>query len=428
MIAICSVACLLALVVLAPLTYLRLPRNLQGGAVVLDLTPESTDGPPLELFDQRPVGMPFIEPPRISYLEVVDLDQDGLLDILVCDCRNDFVSWIRQTEQGEFVEQMIAENLIAPARLTCVDFDGDGDLDIFVAVLGQLFPTNEKIGSLIALENLGNQEFAVHELLSGVARVSDVRVADLDGDGLLDLVVTQFGYDDGELRWMKNLENWQFESHTLQSLSGGIHGVVADMNQDQHPDIVALISQQYEEIYVFYGDGQGNFEETRVFAAGNPDFGSSGISAHDLDGDGDLDILYTNGDAFDYSPPRPWPWHGVQWLENLDGYRFRYRRLANLGGAVNAQPLDIDGNGELDILVSSVFNDWETPESQSLMLLKNSGNMNFVKHPLGNSPSHIQAFAVADLNADGKMDVVTGGMHISEPYDRVERIMVWYGK
>ena len=29
-----------------------------------------------------------------------------------------------------------------------------------------------------------------------------------------------------------------------------------------------------------------------------------------------MDILYTNGDAFDYIPPGPRPWHGVQWLEN----------------------------------------------------------------------------------------------------------------
>jgi hypothetical protein len=52
-----------------------------------------------------------------------------------------------------------------------------------------------------------------------------------------------------------------------------------------------------------------------------------------LDQDGDLDILYTNGDAFDYIPSLPRPWHGVQWLENLGGLEFTYHRLAAFDGA-----------------------------------------------------------------------------------------------
>ena len=36
----------------------------------------------------------------------------------------------------------------------------------------------------------------------------------------------------------------------------------------------------------------------------------------DMDRDGDPDILYANGDAFEYAPPNSRPWQGVQWLEN----------------------------------------------------------------------------------------------------------------
>ncbi len=388
---------------------------------------QSVRGEPLRLFTTRPIGAAFSSPPKISHLQVVDLDQDGLLDLVVCDCENNLVSWIKQGAEGNFDEQTLQQDLPAPAHAQCVDFDLDGDLDILVAVLGVLFPNDDPIGSVVILENLGNEKFKARRVLEKVARVSDVRAADLDGDGDLDLAVTHFGYYSGEFRWMENLGDWQFKSTILQSLPGGIHGVVDDINGDGAPDISLLVSQEFERVYLFLGDGRGGFEEKLVYEANNPDFGSSGLWTEDLDQDGDRDILFTNGDAFDYSPPHPWPWHGVQWLENQGEAGFEYHRLAAFGGAVCAQAVDYDFDGDLDIFASSTFNEWENPESQSLIVLVNDGDMNFVEHDLANTPSHIQSIALADLNGDGILDLVSGGMHVSEPYDRVQRILLWEG-
>ena len=85
-------------------------------------------------------------------------------------------------------------------------------------------------------------------------------------------------------------------------------------------DIVALITQEFEEIVAFVNRGEGHFERHLLFQALNPSFGSSGIELVDLDGDGDLDVLFTNGDGFDQSEAKPY--HGVQWLENLGDMRF----------------------------------------------------------------------------------------------------------
>ncbi|MEM7476428.1 MAG: VCBS repeat-containing protein, partial [Planctomycetota bacterium] len=329
-------------------------------------------------------------------------------------------------EKGEFEERIIAGQIIAPARCQCVDFDADGDLDIFLAALGKLFPSDEKIGSLYFFENDGEENFTQRVLLKDVARISDVRVADLDSDQDLDLVVTHFGYNEGLVQWLENQGDWKFRPQTLQSQAGGIHGIPADMDLDGNLDIVVLISQEIESTYVFYGNGKGEFREQKIYDAKNADFGSAGIWLKDLDLDGDLDVLYCNGDAFDYSPPRPWPWHGAQWLENR-GSSFTYHRLVDFGGAVNAATADYDGDGDLDIFLTSTFNDWDTPTSQSLRVLENTGSMRFLSHPLGNSPSHIQALDVGDINGDGRLDLVTGGMHISEPYDRIGRIVLWFG-
>jgi FG-GAP-like repeat len=415
-----------ALLFLLAVAVLWISLRINGADSDDGMTPTSELGEPLELFAQRPIGNKFTEHPRISFVKIVDLDRDALSDILVCDCVENTVSWIRQTARGEFTERLIADQMIAPARVECIDFDTDGDLDIFVAVLGKLFPTNEHIGSLIALENTGDEIFQRHVLLDQVARVSDVRCGDLDGDEDLDLVVTQFGYDDGMTQWLENRGAWQFAGHILQRKAGGIHGIIADMNGDQLPDIVSLVSQQFEQIFQFSGQGKGHFSERELFHSKNTEYGSAGIWLTDLDRDDDLDVLYCNGDALDYSPPQPWPWHGVQWLENTKS-GFVFHRLLDFGGAVIAQAVDYDADGDIDIFVASAFNDWFDPNGSSLIALENVGKMQFVAHPLANSPTHIQAMDVGDVDGDGFLDLVTGGMHVAEPYDRVARVLLWRG-
>ncbi len=379
----------------------------------------------IDFLQSVPVGANFTAPPKISNIISTDLDGDGLLDAIVCDCESNQVSWIRQHPLGVFKETVLASNLIAPAHAEAVDFDNDGDVDILVAVLGMLFPNNDPIGSLVVLENDGSHIFEKRVLLDRVARVSDVRSGDLDEDGDLDLAVTQFGYDDGETRWLENLGNWEFKSHIIQSLAGGIHCPIADLNGDGHLDITVLVSQESEEIYVFSGDGTGNFQPNRIYGADNRDFGSSGLWLYDLDQDGDDDLLYTNGDAFDYLPPSPRPWHGIQWLENLGELKFRYRRIIDFGGTVGAVPNDIDGDGDLDIVAISGANHWANPDSQSMIWLENQGNYQYQPRDIANAPTHLQTIATGDFDDDGHIDFLTGGMHVYPPYGRVERVVLW---
>lgn len=382
-------------------------------------------GAKIDFLNPMPVGQTFKDPPIISNLEAVDLDGDGLMDIIVCDCKSNSVNWIRQYPAGVYTETVLADGLNAPAHVQVVDFDKDGDNDILVAVLGLLFPSNDKIGSVVILENDGKNHFTKHVVVDKVARVSDVRAGDLDGDGDLDLAVAQFGYDDGETRWIENLGNWQFKSHILQNLSGPINVILDDIDKDGDLDIISLVSQEWEEIYAFINDGKGNFTSKLIYGSSNEDFGSSGIYICDLDKDGDDDILYTNGDAFDYIPPRGKPWHGVQWLENKGNLNFEFHRICNFIGAYNARPVDIDNDGDLDIFCVSAFNLWEKPESQSFIWLENIGNMKFILHDIANSPTHILTLESADFNNDGLMDFVTGDMHAYPPYDRMGRVTLW---
>lgn len=363
----------------------------------------------------------------MAQVQIVDLDSDGLPDIVVCDALRDTVGWIRQSPRGTFTETTIA-SIAAPAHAAPVDFDHDGDVDLVIASLGVLMPSNNRTGSVILLENDGHQHFTPHVLADHIARVADAEPADLDGDGDLDLAVAGFGYDDGETSWLENKGGGKFEQHVLLRLSGPINAVVADINNDHHPDIVALVSQEWEEIWGFVNDGRGHFTNRMLWGSTNPDFGSSWISLADMNQDGKVDILYANGDAFDYAPPNSRPWQGVQWLENLGNLKFSLHRIAAFPGASSPQAVDVDGDGDLDVVVSSANNDWDNPQAPSLVWLENNGHMQFTKHAIATSPTHLDTLFAGDLDGDGLPDIVAGGMHISRPYTRMGRVTMWMNR
>lgn len=383
----------------------------------------------INIFDKNyEVGKPTQnQKPQISHLAMNDLDNDTLLDVIVCDMLNNTVSWIQQKPEETYNEYIIAENIKAPAHVEIIDFDNDADKDIIVAVLGQLFPSNDKIGAVVVLENLGNSNFKTHRLLENVPRVCDVRAADIDNDGDKDLTVALFGYDDGETRWLENLGNWDFKSHTLQNLAGPLNVEFVDIDNDNDLDIVSLVTQESEEIYGFINDGKGNFTEKLFWGANNKDYGSSGISLADINKDGYTDIVYTNGDAFDYVPPRPRPWHGIQWLENKGDLSFDFHRICNLPGAFSPRVFDVDNDNDNDILVISGFNIWDTPSTESFVWLENNGYNKFVKHKIANTPTHLITLDIGDINNDGYIDAITGGVYAYPPFNNIKRITLWEG-
>jgi hypothetical protein len=361
---------------------------------------------------------------------IVDLDQDGQPDILAADDRLNAIVWLRQVTRGKFEESVLCGDLPGVVHVQAVDFNQTGHKDLLIACMGEVFPNNDKIGSVIILENDGHQHFTKHVILDHVARVTDVQAANLAGhkDGKLDLAVGQFGYNQGEIRWLKNLGDWKFESRTLLNLSGTINVCCADLCGRGYMDIVALVSQEWEEIVLFQNDGNGNFTNHVIFGSTNEDYGSSGLSLCDLNNDGRPDVLYTNGDGFAYADPGTRPWHGVQWLENRGNGFFKYHRLGDLAGAYAPVGVSLNNDGIMDVVCVSGFNDWRDKKAASLVAFKNDGKLNFTMHVLAHEPIMLVTCAAGNLDNSGLPSIVAGGFAAYPPFERMGRITVWHQK
>ncbi len=389
------------------------------------LPPDPADSP--LSFASEAVAPPEDTPPLITAVRTVDVDGDGSIEIVVSDARRNSVSVLSRT--GDAWSERVLADVAAPARVEVLDADGDGDLDLAVASLGSLPPTDGLVGSVVLLER-GPGGYGQRVLLRDVGRVADVRAGDLDEDGDQDLAVAAFGHvAAGSIGWLEQQAAGDFVYRELEEVAGASHVPVVDIDGDGHLDVVALVSQASERIDAFLGRGDGTFVKRTLYRAPTPLFGSSGIAPADLDGDGDLDLLYSNGDAFDVPGARSTtmlrPYHGVQWLENRGRRGFVRHDLLRYYGAFSPIPADLDGDGDLDIVATSLVSDWADPSRRSLIWLENDGTQQFIAHGIAGVPTHLVTADVADLDGDGRPDIVAGGLHMFGPYDRLGRVTLW---
>lgn len=372
--------------------------------------------------------------PEISHLRWTQLDPTRRPVLLACDMRYGFIAAVDLDDRNS-APQVLAR-LHHPARIEPCDLDGDGHIDLLAADLGSSYPADHDQGRVVWLRRQPESNtFEEIVLASGLGRVADVRPGDFDGDGLLDLVVAEFGhYRTGKIALLRNVaqsgERPSFRLEEIDSRPGTIHVPVHDLNGDGQPDFLALVSQDYECVEAFVNQGDARFQLRTLFRGPDLTFGSSGIELVDLDGDGDLDILYTNGDAWDnwYATPS----HGVQWLENRGELEFAYHHLAHLPGAYRALAGDIDLDGDLDIVVVTWLPRQLMPSGlasqplTSILCLEQTAPGVFVRHTLETGSPDYATFELADFDGDGDLDfAVASGPYMAGSPNESPWLALW---
>ncbi len=390
--------------------------------------------PPLQVTPPSDPGVRFEQvsyppPPGsrvwVSHVQAVKLPPPGATDpaviarepvtLIACDMEGGGILALRPADPTP-TWRVLAKTR-NPARVEVVDLDRDGITDLLVSELGSFLPTDRLLGGVVWLRGKRDGSYEAISLLSVVGRVADVRVAEFCGSGRLDLVVAVFGLQDaGEILLLENqTTDWKSPKFTRRKLDprhGTIHVPVADLNSDGKPDFVALISQEHEVVVAFLNEGGGKFHQKELYAAPHPGWGSSGIELTDVNADGKLDVLYTNGDTLD--EPHLWkPFHGVQWLENKGNLNFEYHRIADLCGAHMATAAPIIGGKLPDILAvsflpSAKFPDRERRRPDAITLFEQVQPGKFVRHCLAWGTCDAVVCCTADLYGTGRRDLVIG--------------------
>jgi hypothetical protein len=280
--------------------------------------------------------------------------------------------------------------------------------------LGEFLPGDHLNGSVVWLRQTAPLQFERHVLISGLPRTADAQAADLSGDGKLDLVLASYGLwrVGGIFLYESQTTDWndpRFVAYTIDARSGGIHAPPVDLNGDGRMDFVALLAQQHEHVVAYLNRGPGRgFRAETIFRAPTPVWGSCGIQVLDLDKDGDLDVLMTNGATLDDATVKPW--HGVRWLENRGAYPFETHDLAALAGAHRARAADLDGDGDKDVAAAAFLPDPEHTRGSfaSLVWLERGPDGSFVRHTLQSGQLSHTTLDLADHDGDGDVDLVTG--------------------
>jgi len=284
---------------------------------------------------------------------------------------------------------------------------------LLVLESGILDPNDEPKGSLVRYEfGAGDSLHLDKVLIDSLFRPVFVQPFDFDHDGVDEYVICEFGNNRGRFALYK-YDGATYERHVLDATPGAIRFEIRDMTGDGAPDIVALFAQGDERIVLFENDGHGNFFRVHILALFPPVYGSMYFALHDFNGDGKPDILYVNGDNFDYSRILK-PYHGVRILENDGKNRFHERYFFPIYGAAQALAIDFDKDGDLDIIAASNFADLKGHPERGIVYLENRGGYRFRPYDFtvaGGNQWNVMA--AADLDKDGWTDVLIGSMNLA---------------
>ncbi len=274
------------------------------------------------------------------------------------------------------------------------DLDQDGDMDILIA--------NEHKPNILLI-NDGTGEFT-NESSIRIPQVDhdseDIGIADFDSDGDPDIIVVSEDDKVNEL-YLNNGDGTFSDAGDRIPVTGTSNSVVVfDINEDGSPDVLIGNNGQNN---ILINDGIGNFQDETAQRIGTFIDVTQDLTLGDIDNDGDQDLLVGNEDS-----NRILINIGNGFFEDQSSERIPYRNSPEETREVDVA--DIDGDGDLDLLYGNVQAFVENAVRQNRLLL-NDGKGFFTDITDTHLPADDnRCFGVAflDIDDDGDADIMTG--------------------
>lgn len=346
---------------------------------------------------------PYVPPQNIPYgrgMAFADFDNDLDSDLVLTGAQSNIVG-LYENVGGTFVDRSLNSGIpprAAASGVVAFDYNGDGALDLFITQWGQ--PS-------ILLRNDGNFTFTnvSYEMgLTYVGPASGPTIADYDGDGWLDIFLTLYGEPN---RLYHNDGGTGFtEVSAAVGITGSYNSLQAaffDFDLDGDKDIYVSNDQRtrtntYEYNRLFENMG-GQFVEISEAAGADIRLLSMNVGIGDLDRNGYPDIYCTNGTVEAIGQFIP----NMLLMNNGDQTFTRAEAAAGVDSyrfGWGGQFLDFDNNGFLDLYVCNQIG--------ANRLYVNSGTWPLVdlapEYHVDVAPDS-RCVAIADIDLDGDLDM-----------------------
>ena len=361
---------------------------------------------------------------NVQLLDRLDLNGDGYLDLTfgnhfngVTSKINSYIYW--NSAAGYSSSSRTDLPTIGAAGTSAADLNGDGYLDlVFSNSMDTKLMTNTyvyhnykvnsyvywgaKVGSTTGFSPNNKTELPT---LGSTGH----SVADLNRDGYLDIVFSN-GFD-GSSGKINSYIYWgsssgfsvtnRGELPTLgtDGLSHAPRNVIADLNGDGYLDIVFANhtdgSTYKVNSYIYWGSSSGFSKSSR---AELPTSGASGCSVADLNGDGNLDIVFSNHTDGSTHKIDSYAYWGSK-----SGFSASNRVSLPTIGAAGNSVADLDGDGYLDIVFSN-HREGKTKKLDSYIYWGSASGYSVSKRtslPTSGATGNV----VADLDGDGDLDI-----------------------
>ncbi|MBN2001267.1 VCBS repeat-containing protein [candidate division KSB1 bacterium] len=334
-----------------------------------------------EIAPQFPDGLPDCENEK-PFAVALDADKNGITDLLVTNPCSESFSLLYGQSDGFFGSSV--EKIDLPGRITvgtALDLNADGQTDVVGAD-----KENGRILTMLAQASGGFSEIRQHAV---AANPRIFAVGDFNEDNNIDIayltedrlkIIILFGQGDGA-----------FSGSSEISFADSVAAFcAADFDKDARPDLIVYdyFSPEFTPLHFYKGNGDGSFTAKKSFAGL---IGGNAIKTADVNNDGNLDLILIGLVG------------SVVHLGDGDGNFIvsEQPELAILGRTVSALVLDVNLDGNVDLVVSD-FN----PFTQQIKVFLGKGDGKFLSSDINYGVSNIAGtLCAADFNNDGSTEL-----------------------